>query len=206
MSIYNNKKCAVFLTASITVMGVVSAPGFADTHIVRVNANAVITYNSAMSSYRPLESEKSDWKQSNDTVGKIGGWRTYANEAYQANKRMSEPQMSGIETVESGVVDGKESVATASAVPVPDLTMAKPIGGEMMETKEPLTRESHSQKPIVGLSHQSATNLHRNYREITLQDWKAANNRVGEIGGWRTYAKEAYEANKRMTEEAGAKK
>lgn len=203
MNIYNNRNSAVFLSASITVMSVVSSPGLADTHIVGINANASITYHSALSSYRTLESEKSDWKQSNDVVGKIGGWRTYANEAYQANKRKTESEMILTEQVETPIEKGSESVATAAAVPVPEFTVTKTIDRNMMETNKSMTTDIHSQKTVTGLSHQSATDLHRNYREITLQDWKAANDRVGEIGGWRTYAKEAYEANKRMAEEAG---
>ena len=212
MSMHNNRNSAVVTTLSLMAMAVssiaISTTGFADSHIVRVDANTGITYNSAMSNYRSLDgSEKSGWKKSNDTVGKIGGWRTYANEAYQANKQLDEAQMDGVETAETAVesnVEPIEPVATPTAAPVPELEMTKLDEKKMMATNTLMMRDSQTPKPVAGLSHQSATDQHRGYKEITLQDWKAANDRVGEIGGWRTYAKEAYEANKKMAEEAGA--
>ena len=54
------------------------------------NANAVIpatTYRSPFAEYRPLGEDKNTaWKDANDTVGKIGGWRVYAREAEDAMK------------------------------------------------------------------------------------------------------------------------
>ena len=45
------------------------------------------TYISPFSDYRPLGEDKNTaWKDANDTVGKIGGWRAYAREAAQAMK------------------------------------------------------------------------------------------------------------------------
>ncbi len=42
-------------------------------------------YKSAFQDYRPYTDDKlSDWKESNDTVGAIGGWRAYAKQAQQA--------------------------------------------------------------------------------------------------------------------------
>ncbi|OZA27226.1 MAG: hypothetical protein B7X93_09410 [Hydrogenophilales bacterium 17-61-9] len=32
---------------------------------------------------------------------------------------------------------------------------------------------------------------YQNWRDEPLQDWREANARVGEIGGWRTYLREA---------------
>ena len=44
-------------------------------------------YVSPFSDYRPLGEDKNTiWKDANDTVGKIGGWRAYAREAAQAMK------------------------------------------------------------------------------------------------------------------------
>ena len=40
------------------------------------------TYRSALEDYQPYSESKSvPWKESNDTVGRIGGWRAYAKEA-----------------------------------------------------------------------------------------------------------------------------
>jgi len=39
-------------------------------------------YRSALESYQPYSENKMvPWKEANDTVGKIGGWRVYAKEA-----------------------------------------------------------------------------------------------------------------------------
>lgn len=39
-------------------------------------------YKSALEGYQPYRDEKiQPWKESNNTVGKIGGWRAYAKEA-----------------------------------------------------------------------------------------------------------------------------
>ena len=211
MSILINKNGVVTTSLSLLALAATglsfSTTGSADSHIVRTDANTSITYNSALSNYRPLDgSEKSGWKQSNDTVGKIGGWRTYANEAYQANKKMAEEAMSEVETTETAVADDNERAkAEVKASTVPEMKMTKTDDTKMMVENEPMMPKSKTPEPIVGLSHKSATNLHRAYKEITLQDWKAANERVGEIGGWRTYANEAYQANKKLAEEAGAK-
>lgn len=40
-----------------------------------------VSYRSALSSYRPLGDDKTDWKEANHRVGRIGGWRAYAREA-----------------------------------------------------------------------------------------------------------------------------
>lgn len=42
-------------------------------------------YRSAFEAYRPFSEERLlPWKETNDTVGKIGGWRAYAKEANAA--------------------------------------------------------------------------------------------------------------------------
>jgi hypothetical protein len=39
-------------------------------------------YRSALDGYQPFKEEKVlPWKESNDTVGRIGGWKAYAQEA-----------------------------------------------------------------------------------------------------------------------------
>lgn len=45
---------------------------------------APMPYRSALDGYQPYTDEKIvDWKDANDTVGQIGGWRAYAKEASQ---------------------------------------------------------------------------------------------------------------------------
>lgn len=43
-----------------------------------------LVYSSALQGYRPnVEVEVAAWKDRNDNVGRIGGWRVYAKEALQ---------------------------------------------------------------------------------------------------------------------------
>ena len=47
-------------------------------------SSAPAPYRSAMEGYKPYTDEKIvDWKQANDSTGKIGGWREYPKEAQQ---------------------------------------------------------------------------------------------------------------------------
>lgn len=47
--------------------------------------SAQLPYRSAFEAYRPFAEERLlPWKEANDTVGKIGGWRAYAKEASAA--------------------------------------------------------------------------------------------------------------------------
>lgn len=72
-----------------------------------VNASAQISsphFRSAFEAYRAFAPEPLlPWKETNDTVGKIGGWRAYAKEA-------SGPLPSGVAGSESG---------TANPQPIP---------------------------------------------------------------------------------------
>ncbi len=48
-------------------------------------AAAPLPYRSAFEGYRPFaDQEVAPWKQANDEVGRIGGWRAYAREAHAA--------------------------------------------------------------------------------------------------------------------------
>jgi hypothetical protein len=65
-------------------------------------------YRSALEGYQPYSEEKLvPWKQANDTVGKVGGWRAYAKEA-----------------AEGRAPDGK--AATTGVAPKPPASQAKP--------------------------------------------------------------------------------
>lgn len=55
---------------------------------VSVPPAAMAPYRSVFDSYQPFTDEKlAPWKDANDTVGKIGGWRTYAREAREAEPK-----------------------------------------------------------------------------------------------------------------------
>jgi hypothetical protein len=44
-------------------------------------ATAPLLYRSALSGYKPLAAESVAWRDANDAVLRIGGWRAYAREA-----------------------------------------------------------------------------------------------------------------------------
>jgi hypothetical protein len=51
-----------------------------------------LTHESAFKHYRGQRDEKlRGWKDANDEVGRIGGWRAYAREAQQADAPASQP-------------------------------------------------------------------------------------------------------------------
>lgn len=51
-----------------------------------------VTYESSFSRYRRFaEQEVAPWKETNDTAGRIGGWRVYAREARQPQPRPDKP-------------------------------------------------------------------------------------------------------------------
>lgn len=85
-------------------LALVALPGFAQvnpapaepisnskTAVVAQAAPTALPYRSVFDGYQPFTDEKMrSWKESNDTVGKIGGWRSYAKEAAEpapADKR-----------------------------------------------------------------------------------------------------------------------
>jgi hypothetical protein len=55
-------------------------------------ASAPTPYRSAFEGYQPFAEQKLvPWKEANDTVGKIGGWRAYAREANEAAGKSTPP-------------------------------------------------------------------------------------------------------------------
>ncbi len=46
-----------------------------------------LPYRSAFEGYQPFADQKvAPWQESNDTVGRIGGWRAYAKEAQESQQ------------------------------------------------------------------------------------------------------------------------
>lgn len=49
-------------------------------------------YRSTLQDYRPFTEEKvAPWRDSNDTVGRVGGWRVYAKEAREKTPAADQP-------------------------------------------------------------------------------------------------------------------
>lgn len=53
---------------------------------------APLAYKSAFEGYQPFTDDKTvGWKQANDNVARIGGWRAYAKQAQEADTQPSNP-------------------------------------------------------------------------------------------------------------------
>lgn len=51
-----------------------------------------LQFKSAFSDYVPYKEQAIEsWRQANDTVGAIGGWKTYAKEAHQPDRSQVQP-------------------------------------------------------------------------------------------------------------------
>lgn len=47
---------------------------------------SVPEYRSPLSAYQPFEdADSQDWKEANDRVGEIGGWRVYSREPFESD-------------------------------------------------------------------------------------------------------------------------
>ena len=74
------------LTAALGPIGASTAAAPSDPADGKASVPPV-QYQSPFADYRPLGEDKNTaWKDANDTVGKIGGWRAYAREAAEAMK------------------------------------------------------------------------------------------------------------------------
>jgi hypothetical protein len=77
-------------------------------------ATAPLVHRSALQSYRRAGGDDPPavaWREANDTVGRIGGWRAYAREAQAA-----------------GAAPAPATAATAPAAPAPAPAPARPAG------------------------------------------------------------------------------
>ncbi len=54
--------------------------------------------------------------------------------------------------------------------------------------------EPETTKTDYKFSYRSALSEYEVYKEQSVQSWKEANDKVGQIGGWRAYAKEMRQA------------
>ena len=76
---------------------------------------STLEFRSALEGYKSYTEEKTiDWKQANDNVGKIGGWREYAREASQPE---SAAGSADIPTNTNPATDSKADPKAGSAKP-----------------------------------------------------------------------------------------
>lgn len=75
---------AVPLLAASTLFAQAAAPARPST-APAPQGSAPAAFRSAMDGYRPFSDEKqTPWKEANETVRQVGGWRAYAKEAAAA--------------------------------------------------------------------------------------------------------------------------
>ncbi len=89
--------CLLGLGALLTVSGVLAQPaaGVAATTTSQVGAPA-LEYVSPIRDYKGYERQSiQSWKEANDNVGRIGGWRNYSRETSQGQPSPSSPAASG---------------------------------------------------------------------------------------------------------------
>lgn len=71
------------------------------------------------------------------------------------------------------------------------LTLLALSAGAWAERPDPLDAEAAT----PALVYQSPLSSYQGLRDEPRQDWRAANAQVGRIGGWRSYALEAWEVS-----------
>lgn len=71
-------------TWAVALAALTAMPAFAQHaggHASNSPAPVELTYRSSLETYQPFTDEKvGSWRDANDTVGRIGGWRAYAKE------------------------------------------------------------------------------------------------------------------------------
>lgn len=84
-----NKLPAVWLLSIFSLSGLAAAQTPAPASPVPEATQAsTLTYRSAFEGYKPYTDDKLlNWKEANDTTGRIGGWRAYAKEARQPDDK-----------------------------------------------------------------------------------------------------------------------
>lgn len=98
------------LAASAQTPAALPARAAASAPVARTQA-APGEYRSALEGYQPYsENRMVPWKEANDTVGKIGGWRVYAKEAAEGH----------------GQQGHAGHAASAASAPKPAASQAKP--------------------------------------------------------------------------------
>jgi len=72
--------------------------------------------------------------------------------------------------------------ALQARAPLFQLACLWAVSASAAQAAEPPSHETAAPAPF---------NTYQSWRDEPLQDWRQANERVGEIGGWRTYLREA---------------
>jgi len=150
---------------------------------------ADLQYDSALTDYdRYEDSETPLWVEANERVGQIGGWREYAKELYTP---APEPATAEPEPTLEPELGGAQAPTDAAVMTTGD----RPTSVDPARAKVPSKSESEPERsiPKALLDYDSVLANYARYEESDGPNWIEANERVGEIGGWREYAKELFE-------------
>ena len=87
---------AAWLVPILSLSGIAAAQApAAASPASRVAPASPLPYRSAFEGYKPYTDDKLlNWKEVNDTTGRVGGWRAYAREARQPDDKASVHDMS----------------------------------------------------------------------------------------------------------------
>jgi len=65
------------------------------------------------------------------------------------------------------------------------------VSAGVAAAQAPAAQDTRGPSLPTQLRYTSAIGTYQAYEDQPVQSWREANDRVGQIGGWRTYAKEA---------------
>ena len=76
-------------------------------------------------------------------------------------------------------------------------SLAVPLHAQTADKSTPANsgNADNAREPVPPLVYRSTFEVYRAQRDVTLLPWREANDRVGAIGGWRFYAREAQQPN-----------
>ena len=124
---------AVWLPASLTTLTALTAqaqPGAPNTRPDPLDPKAgipTLSYQSSFSQYRRLDDGKLiSWRDANDTVTRIGGWRVYAREAQQ-------PDLAAPMAPDAAPSAAPSGAAPATRPASPPSPASAPSSGEMVK-------------------------------------------------------------------------
>lgn len=81
-AILSRKRVAVFAATSVLLAGASYAQHDRAVPTPPAPSPVPLTFESVLSRYKPMSDQKlGSWREANDTVTRIGGWRTYLKEA-----------------------------------------------------------------------------------------------------------------------------
>jgi hypothetical protein len=90
---FHGPRWAVLIPLGVAAAASAQQPG---APAAAASAARDLSYRSVLEGYQPFADQKpGSWRDANDNVGRIGGWRAYANEVQGAGAVAPQPAASG---------------------------------------------------------------------------------------------------------------